>query len=68
MTAFAKMQALYRAEINFMIHCFWDAGWGFALGDNMNGFKDEDFGYNSLHDCVNQLWEAAQEHYPEAFK
>lgn len=34
-------QDLYDSEINFSISCLWDGGFDIALGDEMNGFREE---------------------------
>ena len=36
------LQDLYDSEINFDISCFWDGGFTFKLGDDMNGFRATD--------------------------
>jgi hypothetical protein len=33
-----ELQALYDSEINFTISTFWDVGFTWKLGDDMNGF------------------------------
>lgn len=34
-------QSFYDMERNFTIYCFYDAGFTLKIGDDMNGFKDE---------------------------
>ena len=34
-----QLQALYDSEINFQISSFYDEGFQWKLGDEMNGFK-----------------------------
>jgi hypothetical protein len=35
------LQALYDSEINFQISAFYDQGFTWKLGDELNGFKTE---------------------------
>lgn len=34
----ATLQAIYDAERNFELKCFWDAGFEWKVGDDMNGY------------------------------
>jgi hypothetical protein len=36
------LQDLYDSEINIEISWIWDGGFNIKLGDEMNGFKDDD--------------------------
>ncbi len=36
----ATLQSLYDSEFNFTIFTFWDAGFDWQLGDELNGYKD----------------------------
>lgn len=60
-----KLQRLYDSEINFVIDCFYDVGFTWALGDKLNGFKDRDT-VDSFEEAVDALWAAAREAYPDA--
>ena len=37
------MEELYSREINFSITTFWDGGYTVKLGDELNGFIEDDF-------------------------
>lgn len=56
------LQELRDREINFTILAFWDQGFIFKLGDEMNGFKAEnevrdfDEGVNWLVDQANKFY------------
>jgi hypothetical protein len=41
-TAIEILRRLYSYEMNVRIQSFWDGGYEFALGDDMNGFSDEE--------------------------
>ncbi len=58
------LQALYDAEINFTISCFWDAGFEWKPGDITNGFTAEG-GADNLGHAITELEKAAIEQYPE---
>jgi len=57
------LQALYDSEINFELSTFWDNGFEWKLGDNWNGFKATG-NCETLAEAVQQLKEAAIEHFP----
>ena len=59
-----KLQALYDAEINFKIECFWDGGFDVKSGDDMNGIKAED-NFRRLEDAVSFLENEARKIYPD---
>ena len=41
-SAGSVFQRLYDSEINFSVSCFWDGGSIVRLGDDVNGFTDEE--------------------------
>ena len=61
----AVLQDLYDSEINFAISTFWDAGFDWKLGDEVNGYKAEGQGRSFL-EAANQLRDAAIKHFPES--
>jgi hypothetical protein len=60
-----KLQSLYDSEINFTLSCFWDGGFHWQLGDEMNGFKREGDTL-TLAESVAELCLAAHEQYPDS--
>jgi hypothetical protein len=58
-------QDLYDSEINFQISCFWNAGFEWKLGDEMNGFRARGRA-DTYEQAVEALASAAREHYPES--
>lgn len=62
--AAAVLQDLYDSEINFAISIFSDAGFGWKLGDELNGYKAEGH-VRSLIAAADQLRDAAIKHFPE---
>lgn len=61
----ALIERLRKSEINFSISHFYDRGYNFALGDDMNGWLD-DWDFETFEAGVTWLWQAAEKHYPEA--
>ena len=59
------LQELYNSEINWKISTFWDGGFDWWLGDEMNGFKAEG-GADTLEEAVAALEQAALEHFPNS--
>ena len=59
------LQKLYDSEINFEIFTFWDAGFDWKLGDEMNGFKDGGC-CDTLETAVIALAIAAVKHFPDS--
>ena len=57
------LQKLYDSEINFEISTFWDAGFDWKLGDEMNGWKDGG-NADTLDLAVQDLRAAAIKHFP----
>ncbi len=55
------LNLFYEAECNLQISCFWDSGWSFKIGDELNGFTYEDSGY-SLEQMAQVLHEFYQVH------
>lgn len=60
-----RLQALYDSEINFKISTFWDAGFDWELGDEMNGIKASGCS-PSLQECINELSRAVRLHFPNS--
>jgi hypothetical protein len=60
-----ELQALYDSEINFTISIFWDAGFRWKLGDDMNGFVAEGEA-RTMKDAVASLVSAAMREFPES--
>ena len=58
-------QELYDSEINFVVSTFWDAGFDWKLGDEMNGFKAGGC-CHTMADVEKQLAKAAVEHFPRS--
>ncbi|KKM20979.1 hypothetical protein LCGC14_1640020 [marine sediment metagenome] len=59
------LQKLYDSEINFEISTFWDAGFEWQLGDEMNGWKAEGTA-DSLEEAAKDLAIAARKHFPDS--
>lgn len=59
---------LYDAEINVSITSFWDGGYVFAIGDQINGFVATAEAVYDLDEGAEWLLEEATRLYPEAFK
>lgn len=59
------LQAIYDQEINVSISCFWDGGWDFKLGDEMNGWKAHEI-FDDLEEGRLWLIEQVKKHYPKA--
>ena len=58
MTTDEMADALYDAELNFSITCFWDAGYEGKLGDHMNGFG-ETHHTDTFHEAIKAVYEDA---------
>ena len=59
------LQALYDSEINFKLSTFWDAGFAWQLGDEMNGFKAAGCA-DTLAEAEQELASAAKAHFPDS--
>ena len=59
------LQALYGSEINFSLSTFWDAGFDWKLGDDMNGFVAEGAA-KTLAEAISALANAACRHFPDS--
>ena len=59
------LQALYDSEINFSISTFWDGGFDWKLGDEMNGYKANGTS-EQIDEAIWSLAMAAKEHYPNS--
>lgn len=65
MDKLAILEALYASEINFSLSTFWDGGFDWKLGDEMNGV--DTYGCAStVNEAIEQLAAAAHIHYPES--
>lgn len=58
-------QRLYDSEINFCVSTFWDGGFDWKLGDEMNGFLAGS-SCKTLNGAAVELHNAACEHYPNS--
>jgi hypothetical protein len=65
MNPFEQLNKLYASEINFAIETFWDAGFRWKLGDDINGYVAEGEA-KTLEDAARALAGAAREHFPES--
>jgi hypothetical protein len=65
MNPFEQLQKLFDSEINFRIETFWDAGFRWKLGDDVNGYVAEGEA-KTLEDAAWSLAGAAREHFPES--
>lgn len=61
----STLQELYDSEINWSISTFWDDGFDWKLGDDLNGWKAEGTGC-AFEDAVIAIAEAAVQHYPNS--
>ncbi len=59
------LQQLYDSEINFSISTFWDAGFDWKLGDEMNGWLDGGQ-CDSLETAAIALSIAAKKYFPSS--
>jgi len=59
------LQELYDSEINFSISTFWDAGFEWQLGDELNGYRASGQ-TRTFAGAVAELIDAALEHYPNS--
>ncbi len=59
------LQELYDSEINFSISTFWDGGFDWKLGDEMNGYKAEG-SEDTLESAIFYLRRAAIFYYPDS--
>ena len=57
------LQQLYDNEINFSLNTFWDGGFVWALGDEVNGFLDRGRA-DTFEQAVSELIAAAIRHHP----
>lgn len=58
-------QRLYNSEINCGCQSFWDGGWRFWLGDDMNG-RDIEERFDTFAEGEAWLESKARETYPES--
>jgi len=61
----STLQELYDSEINFQISTFWDSGFDWKLGDNLNGFVDGG-NEDSFNEAIESLVNAAVRHFPKS--
>lgn len=59
------LQKMYDSEIDFHISTFWDGGFDWKLGSEMNGFTDTGCTY-TFGEAVESLEMAAHKRYPES--
>ena len=59
------LQRLYDSEINWKIECFWDGGFQWHLGDEMNGFTKSG-ATMTLPESVAELSLAAHAAFPDS--
>jgi hypothetical protein len=59
------LQRLYESEINFLVRAFWDAGFDWGLGDEVNGIIEAGHA-GSFDEAVADLAKAAIEHFPNS--
>lgn len=59
------LQDLYDSEINFVIECFWDAGFRVSLGDRLNGWKDV-IEVDTFDEAVTALCGLTTKHFPDS--
>jgi hypothetical protein len=59
------LQKLYDSEINFTISGFWDCGFRWKLGDDMNGFLAEGW-TNTFDQAVIEIARSAMKRFPNS--
>jgi hypothetical protein len=65
MSSLEKLEKMYDSEINFRLECFWDGGFSWYLGDEMNGFKEA--GHTlTIQEAIAELALAAHRKYPQS--
>ena len=57
------LERLYNSEINFSVETFWDGGYNWKLGDEMNGWKEHG-NCDTFAELENVITEAAIRCYP----
>jgi hypothetical protein len=57
------LQQLYDSELNFELSCFWDGGFNWKLGDQLNGFFAKGHA-DTCEQAVQALARAACEVFP----
>ena len=65
-SAGSVFQRLYDSEINFSVSCFWDGGFIVRLGDDMNGFTDEEHTGRDWAEVERWLDAAARRRIPDS--
>jgi hypothetical protein len=63
--ATSTLQGLYESEINYTVSAFWDCGFRWKLGDDLNGFVAEGTAA-TFEQAVSELAQAAIEHFPDS--
>jgi hypothetical protein len=63
--ATSTLQGLYESEINLTVSSFWDCGFRWKLGDDVNGFVAEGSAA-TFERAVSDLAHAAIEHFPDS--
>ena len=59
------LQDLYDSEINVSLESFWDSGWHVRLGDEANGFLEEE-NFDIWGQVEPWLIEVAIKHFPQS--
>lgn len=60
-----SLHDLYQAEINGSISWFFDGVVEVRLGDNINGYKEQEV-FETVEEAVDWLYVVARKHYPNA--
>lgn len=65
MNMIRELERIAKSEINFSISCFYDDGWRFQLGDELNGFTFMD-SFTTIRAGVNELIRQIIKQYPNS--
>ena len=60
-----RLQAIYDNEINISIDWFWDSGMVIKIGDDGNGYEDENTFWN-IYEGLDWLFKRIVELYPDS--
>ena len=60
-----ELEKVYDSEINYSIEVFWDGGFFVRIGDDMNGYVDEEI-FKSLREGIKWLLKRVKELYPNS--
>jgi len=61
-----ELQKIQDSEINFVINCFWDAGFSMAIGDDMNGYIWNE-SFEDLKTGIKVMIKKVKELYPKSY-